>query len=338
MKDNLFSISVVIATYNSERTLEKCLKSIVAQQYPNEKIEIIIVDGSSNDKTLSIAQKYNTRIISVPPEKQNAEYNKGIGVNKAKNDIIFLLDHDNILPHIHWFLRMMKPFLDNQEIVGVEPLRFHYDRKMDVVDRYFALIGGPDPVPYYFGKNSHLSWAYETYNLAGTAKDMGSYYLVKFSPENIPALGGNGAAVRSKFLLENAKVSPKSFFHIDVHVDLIKNGYNTYGIVKDTIIHLTNNKFFPFLGRRKYFIEKYHFLEHSKRRYSIYEPQKDRMKLIMYIIISLTIVKPLYDWLRGYMKVHDPAWFIHPVMCFCMLFVYGIPTIKYEFNRIILGK
>ncbi len=332
------SISVIVATFNSERTIERCLKSVRDQKYDQKKVEILIADGGSSDSTLEIIEKYNVTVIHVPKKKQSAEYNKGVGVNKAKNDILLLLDHDNILPHTKWLTNMVFPFTDDPNIVGVEPLRFHHDYSMSLLDRYFALIGGPDPVPYYFHKNSHLSWAETSYTLFGKAEDKGKYYRVVYSPDKIPALGGNGAAIRRKVLLENAQVSPETFFHIDVNVDLINKGFNTYGLTKDTIIHLTNNKFFPFIMRRKYFIEKYHFEDQSKRRYSIYEPKKDKINLIKYIILSSTFVIPFYDALRGFMKIRDIAWFIHPFMCFSMLLAYGIPTIKQEVKRVILAK
>lgn len=333
MKQTFLTISVIIPTFNSSRTLGKSLESVKAQDYPKDLIEIIIVDGGSTDDTLRIARKFTSHIISVSKDKQNAEYNKGVGVNKAKNEILFLLDHDNILPHAQWFKKMIYPFLDSKDIIGVEPLRFYYDPHMTLLDRYFALLGGSDPVAYYFGKDSHLSWAFDTYNLYGDAVDKGEYYLVKFGPDKIPALGGNGAAVRRKILLEHALADPDNFFHIDIHVDLINKGFRTYGIFKDSIIHLTNNKVIPFLKRRKYFVEKYHFQDTGKRRYSIYEPKKDTMKLMKYILISLTLIIPIYDALRGFRKIHDVAWFIHPFMCIAMLFVYGVPTLKKEVQR-----
>lgn len=329
------SISVVMATFNSSRTIERALQSVRSQDYPQAKIEIILADGGSTDNTLNLVKKYNVQIIKVPMHLQNAEYNKGVGVNAAKNEILFLLDHDNVLPHDQWFKKMIVPFLENKDIVGVEPLRFHYDAKMSVLDRYFALLGGNDPVAYYLGKDSHLSWAFDQYNLFGKSKDMGSYYVVKFSPNQIPALGGNGAAIRRKLLLKEAQADPDHFFHIDVHVDLIKKGFNTYGLFKDSIIHLTNNKMIPFLLRRKYFIEKYHFEDIKKRRYSVYEPKKDKKNLIKYVFLSVTFVKPIYDSIRGFTKVHDVAWFIHPLMCFGMLMVYGIPTVKEEIKRVV---
>lgn len=324
-----------MATFNSSRTIERALQSVRSQDYPQAKIEIILADGGSTDNTLNLVKKYNVQIIKVPMHLQNAEYNKGVGVNAAKNEILFLLDHDNVLPHDQWFKKMIVPFLENKDIVGVEPLRFHYDAKMSVLDRYFALLGGNDPVAYYLGKDSHLSWAFDQYNLFGKSKDMGSYYVVKFSPNQIPALGGNGAAIRRKLLLKEAQADPDHFFHIDVHVDLIKKGFNTYGLFKDSIIHLTNNKMIPFLLRRKYFIEKYHFEDIKKRRYSVYEPKKDKKNLIKYVFLSVTFVKPIYDSIRGFTKVHDVAWFIHPLMCFGMLMVYGIPTVKEEIKRVV---
>lgn len=337
-KKPLPTISIVIATFNSERTLKMCLESVKKQEYDKKLIETIIVDGGSNDSTLKIAKKYKTKIINVPLSKQSAEYNKGVGVDKAKNEILLLLDHDNALPHGLWLNKMVKPFMEDKKIVGVEPLRFFYDRKMSILDRYFSLIGGPDPVAYYFGKNSHLSWSFDNYNLAGEAEDKGDYYLVKFNRNRIPALGGNGAAVKRELLLKYAKADPEHFFHIDVHVDLIKKGYNRYGIFKDSIAHYTNNKFFPFLKRRRYFIEKYHFQDQSKRRYSIYEPKKDRVNLIKYVIISGTFIIPVIDSFRGFMKIHDPAWFIHPFICFSMLIVYGVPTVREEVKRIFFTK
>src|SRR5258708_9510201 len=332
-QNKLLSISVVMATFNSERTVERALKSIRSQNYQQDLIEIVIADGGSHDKTLTIVKKYNVRIINVPRELQNAEYNKGLGVNKAKNDILLMLDSDNILPHNNWLKKMIVPFIENKNIVGVEPLRFHYDGKMSILDRYFSLLGGNDPVAYYLNKDSHLSWAFDRYNLYGKSRDMGDYYLVTFSPDKIPALGGNGAAIRRKLLLKEASADPDHFFHIDVNVDLIRKGYNTYGIFKDSIIHLTNNNVIPFLKRRKYYIEKYHFEDMSKRRYSVYEPPKDTFNLIKYSIYSATLVKPLYDSMRGFMKIRDVAWFLHPVMCFAMLLIYGSAAVKKEFEK-----
>ena len=331
------SVSFAIATRNSERTLALCLSSIRAQDYP-AKTEIVLADGGSKDRTLQIAKKFNARVVNVPENKQNAEYNKGVAVNAAKNDILVMIDHDNILPHSGWLKKMISPILLDNEIFGTGVLRFHYDKKMSLIDRYSTLLGGTDPVPFFLNKSAHQSYLYDGFYLKGKlVKEEDSYFKVKLDYKNLPALGGNGSVLKRK-LLKYAKTSPDFFFHIDVHVDLVKYGYTNYAFVKDTIIHLTGNNFFPFLRRRRYFIEKYHFEDQSRRRYSVYDSKKDKIALFSFILYSLTLVLPILDSMRGFLKVRDVAWFIHPLMCLGILAVYGITTIKEGVKNVFLAR
>lgn len=331
------SVSVTIATRNSERTLAMCLASVREQNYISS-LEIIIADGGSTDNTLNIAKKFRAKVIPVPEHKQNAEYNKGVAVNAAKNDILLMIDHDNILPHKNWLKRMIEPLLENDQIFGAGVLKFHYDKKMTMVDRYSALLGGADPVPFFFNKSAHQSYLYDGFHLrARLVKEKKGYYEVKLNPDKLPALGGNGAVLR-RSLLKKAKSSPDYFFHIDIHVDLVRQGYTSYAFVKDTVIHLTNNNFIPFLRRRRYFIEKYHFVDNTKRRYSIYDPIADRLALIEFIIYASTIILPTIDAVRGYIKIPDLAWFLHPVMCLGILLIYGITTIKEGAKNVFLAR
>lgn len=331
------SVSFAIATFNSERTIEKCLSKVRMQDYP-ASVEIVLGDGGSRDSTLQMAKKYKAKVINIPTEKEGAEYNKGIAVNNTKNEILALIDHDNILPHKNWLKNMVLPLVENKKIIGSGVLRFLHDKDMTLLDRYFALIGGVDPVAVFLNKSAHQSYLYDGFHLSGKLlEEKGKYFHVYLDPDSMPALGGNGAILRRKFL-KIAKADPEHFFHIDIHVDLAKKGFRDYAFVKDAVCHLTNNKIIPFLKRRKFYIEKYHFEDQSLRRYSVYEPKKDRFSLLLYVLYSLSIVLPLSHSIRGYIKVRDVAWFIHPLMCIGMLFVYGVPTIKEEFRRVFLGK
>lgn len=331
------SVSFVIATYNSERTIKNCLSAISKQDYPSP-IEIVIGDGGSTDRTLNVIEKYSAKVVSVPEEKQNAEYNKGTAVNAAKNEIIVFIDHDNILPHKKWLRKMVRPLLEDEQIFGAGVLRFHYKKSMTLLDRYFALFGAADPIAFFLNKSAHQSWLYDQFNLRGTLLEgKPDYYIVELDPERMPALGGNGALLRRK-LLKEAKSDPEHFFHIDIHVDLAKKGYTKYAFVKESIIHLTNNSLLPFLKRRKYYIEKYHFKDFSKRRYSVYESKKDRLALMRYIIYAMTIFGPLFHSLRGFFKIRDLAWFIHPVISLAMLIVYGSATIQRRLKHVTLAR
>lgn len=333
------STSVVIATFNAEKTIDRCLRSIRKQNYSQDKIEIIICDGGSQDKTIEIVKKYKTKIFIIPKEKQSAEYNKAVGVSKAKGELLLMLDHDNVLPHNKWLRRMVEPLLKHKEVVGVETLRYHYDPRHSLLDRYFALFGAGDPLAYYFGKADRLSFLEDEYKLFGKAKDYGNYYLVKFDKDKIPTLGANGFLIRREVLVKNAQVSPGKFFHIDVNVDLIRKGFDTYAFIKDSIIHLTSYKsIYQFLYRRKLFMEQFHMEQFKNkatvRRYSVYTP-KDKFKLVKFILYSATWVKPTFDSFRGWIKIRDIAWFLHPFLCFALLLIYGYTIIKWWLKRLI---
>lgn len=325
MNDKLPSVSCVIATYNSSDSIEECLTSVFSQNYPREKMEVIIVDGGSKDRTEEILKKFKVRLYKVSPKKQEAEYNKGIGILHAKSELILLIDADNVLPHKNWLKKMVKPLMEHKDIIGSEILRFHYDPRDNILDRYFALMGGVDPIPYYLGKQSKLSYTFDKYNLLGESKDMGDYYLVKLTGKKIPVIGANGFILRRK-LLKYAKADPDNFFHTDINYDLIQQGFNLYAFVKDDIIHLKRTKvsyFIKFLLRRKYIMETQYFERIKKRRHAVFVAETDTLNLIKYIIYSLTFIKPIFDAIRGYLKVKDVAWFLHPIICLCFLIIYS---------------
>ena len=102
-------ISLITVTYNSEKTLQKTIQSVLAQKFIN--LEYIIIDGQSKDNTVSIIKEseplFNNNLKWIS-EKDTGIYdamNKGIKM--ATGDIIGILNSDdyftsdNILEIIH---------------------------------------------------------------------------------------------------------------------------------------------------------------------------------------------------------------------------------------------
>lgn len=345
-KHVLPSISIAIATHNSTRTLSRCLQSIRDQDYPQNRIEIIIADGASRDDTRDTAIVFGAKVTAIPSSRQNAEYNKSMAIKHAKNEILAMIDHDNVLPHPGWLTRMVQPFMDSKEIVGVETLRYHYDPATTPIDRYFALFGAADPLVWYMKKTDRLSYIFDSYNLAGHARDVGDYYIVRFSEKNIPTIGANGFLVRRATLMKHAKAAPGQYFDMDVNVDLIRKGFSTYAFVKDSILHLTGyGTVWSFLGRRLLFLTQYRFNEargtaRSVRRYGSVSG-RDLFRLVWAIIVCATVVIPLYDAIRGWRKIHDTAWFLHPLLCVSFVVIYSWAIIRgltLSYAKRILGR
>jgi len=86
-------VSVIIPTYNSERTLAKCLESIKNQTYQN--IEVIVVDKLSKDSTIDIAQGYSAKVFSINVNERSEQLN--FGARKADGKYLYRVDSDFIL-------------------------------------------------------------------------------------------------------------------------------------------------------------------------------------------------------------------------------------------------
>lgn len=82
-------VSVIIPTYNSERTIENCLKSVKSQTYKD--IEIIVVDNNSKDNTKKIAKKYTNKVYNFWPERT---FQKNKGIKEASGKYVFFVDSD----------------------------------------------------------------------------------------------------------------------------------------------------------------------------------------------------------------------------------------------------
>lgn len=85
-------VSVVVPTFNSERFLERCLRSVRGQTYDN--IEIIVVDNYSTDKTREIAVEHGGRVILASSERAVA---KNLGAKVARGKHILFLDSDMVI-------------------------------------------------------------------------------------------------------------------------------------------------------------------------------------------------------------------------------------------------
>lgn len=89
-------ISIIIATFNAEKYLCRCLNSIIYQK--DDSIELLIIDGKSTDSTLEIIDQYKSFIDYCISEKDCGIYDAwNKGVSKAKGDWIMFLGADDYL-------------------------------------------------------------------------------------------------------------------------------------------------------------------------------------------------------------------------------------------------
>lgn len=108
-------ISFIIRTKNEAAKIDEVLNRICSQK-TEEEIEIIIVDSGSEDLTLSIAQKYNCRIVQIPPESFTWGYALNVGIKNAKGNIIGIVSGHCILIDNYCVDRVCSVFREHDDI------------------------------------------------------------------------------------------------------------------------------------------------------------------------------------------------------------------------------
>lgn len=325
MSSKLPTISIIIPTLNSAKTLKDCLESITMQDYPKDTIEVIIADGGSSDGTLEIINSINATdsinlgILSNP--LKTGEAGKAVGLKYARNDLLAFIDSDNILPDKDWLKRMVEPF-DDPEIIASEPIEYTYRPNDGYITRYCALLGMNDPLCLFLGNYDRYSvltgkWT----SLPLNVEDRGRYLKVSLDPKMIPTIGANGFLIR-KDIIDEVKVKDY-FFDIDILYAVSANHALKMAKIKNGIIHIFSGNISTFARKQKRRVRDY--LYYNKLGIRKYPWGKVNKTGIAKFILSCLFLFPLiFQSVKGYIKKPDIAWFFHPIACWITLWEYGL--------------
>lgn len=107
-------VSIVIRTLNEERYLEELLSSISKQKKINFDVEVVLVDSGSEDNTLSIAKKYESKITFIKKEEFTFGKSLNIGSEFSNGDILVYISGHCIPVNDLWLSSLIKPILENK--------------------------------------------------------------------------------------------------------------------------------------------------------------------------------------------------------------------------------
>jgi glycosyltransferase involved in cell wall biosynthesis len=97
----MIEISIVVPIYNEEKYIQSCLDSIIKSDFDKDKMEVLLVDGGSNDKTVEIIKEYQKKypfLKLLHNSKKIVPVAMNIGIKKAKGEYIIRLDAHSSYP------------------------------------------------------------------------------------------------------------------------------------------------------------------------------------------------------------------------------------------------
>jgi len=97
MEQKEIAASIVMRAYNAEKTLARAIQSALAQDFPHDQYEIVVVDDGSTDSTKTIADSFlgDARLRVIGQDNQGAVAAANSGFAAAQGDIILMLDGDD---------------------------------------------------------------------------------------------------------------------------------------------------------------------------------------------------------------------------------------------------
>jgi glycosyltransferase involved in cell wall biosynthesis len=306
MSDNrLPLVSFIIPTLNAITHLPRCIESIRMQEYPSDRIEIIISDGGSTDGTVRFCHTHKLTVIDNPDILH--EPGKSRAAGKCRGDLIFYLDSDNTLARNNWIRLMIKPYTDKSGAIGYLPQTVP-PPDSGSLNRYLGYLF-TDPFSWFVYQDLANPRDYRKIYRPDTEKP--TYQIYRFNSDNPPLFGfSQGAGTVRSYV----RSGPSYWDDITAGLFLTKSG-KVVAYVPDAYVY-----HYHVSGLRQ-FISKYSWrvrnnltgqipeMGFMKRRKLLSADQNIRSYL--YVPYALSLIFPLWTSIYLSIKYRDKVMLWH---------------------------
>jgi len=327
-------ISAVLVTYNGEKTIEDCLKLFFEQTYPKDKLEMIIADGGSTDKTLDIIKNYQKKypkVIKLIDNPKKYKVGRGGGADiaskKTTGEFILMIDQDNLLVQKFWLKSMAEILIKNKTISCVQSLTL-VPKEGSIMDRYLGATGIEDPFAIPYSLKSEVILHPKKFEFNKKEK----YFIYIIDKNDFCYGGDNGFLIRKKDFFDNGGYTQDidNFYRMALN----KQKYNV-AIPSDLkVFHKTSSEFFEFVKKRGFYV-RYYLRENIQQRnfYWISLEKnnfKQNLKFVKNVFYNLIIFPKLFDGIKMAIKQKEFSWLVHPILTFTVTlnYIYSFLAVK----------
>lgn len=116
------AVSVVVPVFNGVATIDDCVRSLLELRYPDDRLELIVVDNGSHDGTTQALRDYRHRIVVAHARRRGAASARNAGVRFASGEVIAFTDADCVVEP-DWLQRLVDALEDPRVGIAGGPIR-----------------------------------------------------------------------------------------------------------------------------------------------------------------------------------------------------------------------
>jgi len=313
------TLTIIIATYNSEKTLQKVLVSIHRQTYPLSKMEILIIDGGSTDATRNIAKSYMCRIIDNP--KMLPSWAKFLGYKASRGVYAMFLDSDEVIESSRSIERKIRVLQNNSSVHAVTGSGYISPKQYPFFNSYINEFGDPFSFFIYRLSKDNRFFVDAMIKKYPTVHNDPDHVVFNFSDSidlpifELAAMGSMVDLVYLKTHFPEILKNPGLIWHI---FNLLVSKKTHIAIIKhDPLMHFSAETPGKYFGKITSRIIRNVFTEAKEgfKGRDEFSMGMNRYKKFLFIPYSLSILMPCIDSAYLSLTRHDIRYFVHIPLC-----------------------
>ena len=325
MREENIVVSILIATYNSEKILGKVLDAIRKQTYPQENIEILIVDGGSTDATKSMARQYGCRILDNPKtEPVNA---KLIGMQNAKGKYLLTIDHDEVFENLDSIKVRVDALQKYPQCKVAFCSGYKRPQNYPLLNQYISEFGDPFSLfMYNFSKDYHFyeKTLKKNYQLIYENNEYICISFEKMKKIPIIELCCMGTLIDLDYFREKFSVQCNSAEMIHWFYAMLERGDKECIMSKnDPLVHYSVDSLMAYFPKLKWRIcNNVHYAEKGENGFCGRLKYQKRISYKKYLFMLYAIIPPISMIYAIYLAMsrRNPIYLLHPIFCFYVAF------------------
>jgi glycosyltransferase involved in cell wall biosynthesis len=305
-------VSFILPTYNAEKYLDRCLTSVFALGYPNDKFEVIVGDGMSSDSTREIVSKYPVVLIDNP--RRDAESAKYLCIQKAKGEIYVLLDADNIIASKDWLTKLVYPLVTNDEVFAVES-NYLIASDFTTINTYANLLVIVDPLARMLASKP-----------ISTKKHDG-YLIKRFAKNASPVAGANGFLWRASYVKEHLTRELEKFEETNMlNFAARQQEIQIANVPEVGIYHYYCESLSDYINKRRKIASK--FLQRVTQKKDTWVSSRGVLIFVISVLYLSSIILPLFESVYRIIKSRKIAWLWHTFISVVTVFIYTTSAVS----------